>query len=264
MDDVRVRLLVADDEPLARRLVHRYARLVDGIDIVRECTNATELLTALMAEVFDAALIDIRMPGPDVFQILQEVVAVRTLPPLVFATAYDRYAVRAFEMNAVDYLVKPYTAERFARAIGKLHDRRGEAEGLSRLLRDLGPRPDRLLVPDGTRMVPVSLGEVDWVKAEGDYAHPLGRAQLPRLAHAQRARAAPRSVGVPADPPLRYRPAGQDSRGPARGQQPLPPDAHERREPDRQPRPGSGAEETHRLIGPPTFFLFPSSEPLYI
>jgi two-component system LytT family response regulator len=180
MDDVRVRLLVADDEPLARRLVHRYARLVDGIDIARECTNATELLTALMEEVFDAALIDIRMPGPDVFQILQEVVAVRTLPPLVFATAYDRYAVRAFEMNAVDYLVKPYTAERFARAIGRLHGRRGEAEGLSRLLRDLGPRPDRLLVPDATRMVPVPLREVDWVKAEGDYAriHSGGRSYL--------------------------------------------------------------------------------------
>lgn len=169
MSDDRLRLLVADDEPLARRLVHRYVRLVDGVDVVRECANGTELSAALAEGQVDAALIDIRMPGPDVFQVLQDIVSVRALPPLVFATAYDRYAVRAFEMSAVDYLVKPYSAERFAAAIGRLRERRGEAEGLSRLLRDLGPRPDRLLVPDGHRMVPVSLRDVLWVQAEGDY-----------------------------------------------------------------------------------------------
>src|SRR6185295_11379550 len=92
-------------------------------------------------------------------------------------------AVRAFEMNAVDYLVKPYAESRFAEAIQRVRQRRVVSrtdEGLARVIRDLGPRPDRLLVPDGRRMVPIAIADIVWIKAEDDYArvHAGGRSYL--------------------------------------------------------------------------------------
>ena len=137
----------------------------------------------LEADSFDAALLDIRMPGRDIFEALADVARARPLPSLIFATAYDRYAVRAFEVNAVDYLVKPFTQARFKEAVARLRERRrtgASAEGVARLLRDLGRRPDRLLVPDGHRMVPLPVSSIGWIKAEGDYAriHARGKSYL--------------------------------------------------------------------------------------
>jgi two-component system LytT family response regulator len=108
-----------------------------------------------------------------VFEVLADAAQRDVLPPVIFATAYDRYAVRAFEINAVDYLVKPFTESRFDEALARLRERRlsgAAADGLSRLLQDLGRRPDRLLVPDGNRIVPLAVPEIAWIKAEGDYA----------------------------------------------------------------------------------------------
>jgi two-component system LytT family response regulator len=115
-------------------------------------------------------VLDIRMPGADIFEVLA---AQASLPPVIFSTAYDSYAVRAFELNAVDYLVKPYGEERFAEAVRRLRQLQTSldaSERLARVIRDLGPRPDRLLVPDGRRMVPLAVRDIVWIKAEGDYA----------------------------------------------------------------------------------------------
>jgi two-component system, LytTR family, response regulator len=102
---------------------------------------------------------------------------------VIFATAFDSYAVRAFDLNAVDYLIKPYSCDRFAEAIRRArrhHQSETSQAGLVRALRDLGPRPDRLLVPDGRRMVPIALTDILWVKAEGDFArvYAVGRSYL--------------------------------------------------------------------------------------
>jgi two-component system LytT family response regulator len=177
----RLRLLIADDEPFARTLVRQYAAADPGIEIVAECETGDDLAPALAAVRPDVVLLDVRMPGRDVFAVLAGVGA--TLPAIIFATAFDTYAVRAFELNAVDYLVKPYTRERFATAMGRVRgqrEARSAASGLARLIRDLGPRPDRLLVPDGRRMVPVAVADILWIKAEGDYArvHVRGRSYL--------------------------------------------------------------------------------------
>jgi two-component system LytT family response regulator len=113
------------------------------------------------------------MPGPSVFEVLAAAaVSGRSPPAVVFATAYDTYAVRAFEMNAVDYLVKPFTAARLAEALARVRSRQAaeRADSLSRVIRDLGPRPDRLLVPDGRRLVPIAIADIVYVKAEDDYA----------------------------------------------------------------------------------------------
>jgi two-component system, LytTR family, response regulator len=170
-DDIR--LLVADDEPLARKLLRQYVATCEGVEIVRECNDTTALEDSLRRDVIDAAVLDIRMPGRDVFGVLAEAASERPLPALIFATAYDRYALRAFEVNAVDYLLKPFTEERFESAIARLRDRRQsglQAEGISRVLRDLGRHPDRLLVPDGQRMVPIAVSAITWIRAEGDYS----------------------------------------------------------------------------------------------
>ena len=168
----RLRLIVADDEVLARRLVRDYVARCSDVSIVHECIDVATLAAALEHGGADAAMLDIRMPGRDVFDVLDDIRQQRPLPALVFATAYDRYAVRAFEMNAVDYLVKPFTESRFAETIGRLRQRRlgASADGVPRLLRDLGRRPDRLLVPEGRRIVPVAVSAIGWIQAEGDYA----------------------------------------------------------------------------------------------
>jgi two-component system, LytTR family, response regulator len=170
----RLSLLIADDESLARDLVRRYAASQSGLEIVAECSSGDELADALRNARPDLMLLDIRMPGRDVFEVLaHEASANRELPSVIFATAFDGYAVRAFELNAIDYLVKPYTADRFAEAIRRVRTRQAAdhaEERLARVVRDLGPHPDRLLVPDGRRMVPLAIADIVWIKAEDDYA----------------------------------------------------------------------------------------------
>lgn len=179
-----LRMLVADDEPLARDLVRRYATHQSGLEVIAECASGDELAAALAHLRPDVLLLDIRMPGADVFTVLdREAAAQRPLPAVIFATAFDDYAVRAFEMNAVDYLVKPYTEDRFAEGIRRVRGRPRMPrpdDGLTRVIRDLGPRPDRLLVPDGRRMVPIMIRDIVWIKAEDDHVrvHAGGRSYL--------------------------------------------------------------------------------------
>jgi two-component system, LytTR family, response regulator len=178
-----LRLIVADDEALARKLARQYVARVPDVEIVAECADTGELELALSRQQADAALLDIRMPGRDVFDVLSDVARSGPLPALIFATAYDRYAVRAFEINAVDYLVKPYTESRFAEALLRVRERHQlDVHGgdVPRLLRDLGRRPDRVLVPEGDRIVPLPVARITWIRAEGDYArvHSGGKSYL--------------------------------------------------------------------------------------
>jgi two-component system, LytTR family, response regulator len=178
-----LRLIVADDEALARRLARQYVARIPDVEIVTECIDTGELEVAMATRHADAALLDIRMPGRDVFDVLGDAARNGPLPPLIFATAYDRYAVRAFEINAVDYLVKPYTESRFVEALTRVRERRqldAHGAGVTRLLRDLGRHPDRVLVPEGDRIVPLQVARIAWIKAEGDYArvHCSGKSYL--------------------------------------------------------------------------------------
>jgi two-component system LytT family response regulator len=178
-----LRLIVADDEALARKLVRQYVARIPDVAIVSECADTGQLEASLAHQQVDVALLDIRMPGRDLFDVLADAAQRGPLPPLIFATAYDRYAVRAFEMNAVDYLVKPFAESRLTAALTRVRERRqsgGETGDIPRLLRDLGRRPDRLLVPDGGRFVPLPVSDITWIKAEGDYAriHSSGKSYL--------------------------------------------------------------------------------------
>jgi two-component system, LytTR family, response regulator len=169
-------VLLADDEPPARQLLRRHLAAISDLREVGECASGDELGEAIDRLRPHLVLLDVCMPGADVFEVLARIVAQgRPLPCVIFTTAYDRYAIRAFEVNAVDYLLKPFSEERFAQSVDRARARlRGvsvsNAEGLQAVLRDLGRRPDRLLVPEGARMVPVQVGDIDFIRAEGDYA----------------------------------------------------------------------------------------------
>lgn len=171
-----LRVLIADDEPLARELVRRYVGKVPDIEIVGECRDGNELAAALARNHIDVVLLDVRMPGTDVFSVLR---ASTSLLAIVFTTAYDDYAVRAFEFNAVDYLVKPFAEPRLHDALARARTRHG-ASSLNRRAQDLGPHPDRLLAPDRGRLVPIPVADIGWIQAEGDYAriHTGGRSFL--------------------------------------------------------------------------------------
>jgi two-component system, LytTR family, response regulator len=181
-----IRVLVADDEALARELVRRLLAGHDDIAVVAECADGDALADSLERHAVDVMLLDVRMPGRDVFDVLDDRarLAPGAMPAVIFTTAYERYAVRAFELNAADYLVKPLTRDRFEQALtrarARIGNRREVADGVARVARDLGRRPDRLLVPERGRMVPIAIAAIDWIQAEGDYArvHAAGKSYL--------------------------------------------------------------------------------------
>jgi two-component system, LytTR family, response regulator len=181
-----LRIAVADDEPLARQMVRRLLAGLPNVEVIVECASGDEVAAALDSKSIDVLLLDVRMPGRDVFDLLDERAhaAPHRMPAVVFTTAHERYAVRAFKVNAADYLVKPLDAARFRealqRAADRVTDRAASAAAVGQLARDLGHRPDRLLVPERGRMVPIAVSAIDWIQAEGDYTrlHAGGKSYL--------------------------------------------------------------------------------------
>ena len=170
-----LQVFVVDDEPLARDVLRR---MIDGrsdLNLMGEGNSGVEALGLLSAPDCkpDLVLLDIEMPDLDGFELLDEL-SKRQLTDMtvIFVTAYNRYAVRAFETQAIDYLVKPVTQERFDAAIDRVAASRRSLsrEEVQQLLADaLASTPDRLLVKKGQRIVPVAIEEIDWVEANGDY-----------------------------------------------------------------------------------------------
>jgi two-component system, LytTR family, response regulator len=176
-----IRTLLVDDEPLARDGVR--LRLADhpGFQIVGECGNGADAVESIAELRPDVVFLDVQMPGLTGFDVLEELEE-STLPTIVFVTAYDQYALRAFEVHALDYLLKPFDDERFAQTVQRLRTRIGERRGgnlserLAGLLGDLRTNagsgrgyPDRLVVKDALRIAFVPVDELDWVEADGDY-----------------------------------------------------------------------------------------------
>src|SRR6185295_6999808 len=112
----RIRTVIVDDEPLARRGIRAHLDLEKDIEIVSECRNGREAVAAIEDGAPDLVFLDVQMPELDGFGVVDEV-GVERMPTVVFVTAYDRYALRAFEVNALDYLLKPFDGERFAQAV---------------------------------------------------------------------------------------------------------------------------------------------------
>jgi two-component system LytT family response regulator len=174
-----LRVLIADDEPLARDCVRLALRGDPTVEIAGECGDGHEARALIRELKPDLVFLDVRMPGADGFAVVEDIPP-GDMPEVVFATAYDRYAVRAFELHAVDYLLKPFDNERLLTAVGRararLADRRdGEAgRRLLACLRELRQHgaPEwitRFAVRGDERVRFVPAEEVDWIEADGNY-----------------------------------------------------------------------------------------------
>lgn len=172
-----LRVLIVDDESLARDRIRSLLPTVPDVVVAGECRDGPEAVAALRAGQADLVFLDIQMPGMDGFDVIRAVGAAH-MPAVVFVTAYDRYALQAFEVHALDYLLKPFQVERFVEAVTRAVQlvRRQEDDTVQRrlesLLADLKPATPpitRLLIKTRTRVYFVSTDEIDWVEAAGNY-----------------------------------------------------------------------------------------------
>jgi two-component system LytT family response regulator len=182
----RLRVLLVDDEPLARTLLRVLLARDSSVEVVGECSGAEAVAETLRTRP-QIVFLDVQMPDMDGFEVLERLGRARP-PAVVFVTAYDQYAVRAFEVHAVDYLLKPVSEERLREALGRAKARaagRGGSaaeDGLAALLRDRARYPSRLLVPARGRTVVVEVKGIDWIEATDYYAsiHAGGQTHLLR------------------------------------------------------------------------------------
>lgn len=172
----RIRAVIVDDEPLARERLRNLLGRDADVEVVAEASDGRAAVKAIERAEPDLLFLDIRMPGLDGFSVLESL-RVPRLPVVIFVTAYDRYAVKAFEIHALDYLLKPFHRARFEETLRRAKEavRRGAADHLSRLfgwLEDSEParrKARRFLVKTSGRVVFVRSEEIDWIEAAGNY-----------------------------------------------------------------------------------------------
>jgi two-component system LytT family response regulator len=158
----KIRALVVDDEPLARSNLTVLLRADPEIEIVGECGSGVEGLEHIRSQKPDLVFLDVQMPECDGFDVL-ELLGADLPPAVVFVTAYDQYALRAFEAGALDYLLKPFDNARFERALGRAKDRLRQPQEGRR-------RNDRLVIKSVGQVLFLKLSEIDWIEAADYYA----------------------------------------------------------------------------------------------
>jgi two-component system LytT family response regulator len=166
-----MRALIVDDERLARAEVRRLLAAHPEIEIVGEAQNGEEALAAISQLAPDLVFLDIQMPGMSGFELLERL---EDMPQVIFTTAYDRYAIQAFEVNALDYLLKPIAPARLAAALAKV---RGQPDPV----RAGSHRLERVFVRDGERCWIVSLPEIFLLESEGNYTRVCFGAERPLI-----------------------------------------------------------------------------------
>src|SRR5437764_2041293 len=160
MKQTKWKALIADDEPAARRGVRQLLASFPEFTVAGECRNGAEVLAALDTSSPDVVFLDIQMPGVDGFEVIKQR-TVERMPKIVFLTAFDQFAIRAFETEALDYLVKPVSEERFATTMKRL---------LRRLQSNSGsPREETIVVTTSRGATVLHLNEIDWIEAAGNY-----------------------------------------------------------------------------------------------
>jgi len=176
-----LRVIIADDERLARKKLHILLESEPEVQVVAECEDGRQTISAIHAHLPDLLLLDIQMPDLDGFQVLNEVPP-GEMPVVIFTSAYDQYAIRAFEAHALDYLLKPFDQERLhlsiERACSEVH-KSGDREITHRIMDLLsrvrsetrsGPEPEgRLVIRAKGRVIFLNLDEIDWVEAAANY-----------------------------------------------------------------------------------------------
>jgi len=173
----KIRAMVVDDEAMARERVVSMLRLEQDIELIGECSDGQQAVSAITTQQPDLVFLDVQMPACDGFRVIEQVGPER-MPAVVFVTAYDEYAVRAFEVHALDYLLKPFGRERFQQTLqhARSHVERRRAGDLGQrlmaLVQDVKPEPqrlDRLVVKSGGRVFLLRTEDIVWVEAAGNY-----------------------------------------------------------------------------------------------
>jgi two-component system LytT family response regulator len=166
-----LRVVIVDDEELARAYLRELVAGYADLEIVAECANGFEAVKAINELSPDLLFLDVQMPKLDGFEVLELIDAD---PAVIFVTAYDRYAMRAFDAQAMDYLLKPFSAERFERALERAKGRTGKRPTPA-------PRQvDRIVVRDGAKIHVIPLDKLDYAEAQDDYValHAEGKSYL--------------------------------------------------------------------------------------
>ncbi|MCU1287989.1 MAG: yehT 1 [Acidobacteria bacterium] len=174
---MKIKTLIVDDEPLARERVKRFLRDIADIEIIGECGDGAQAVSLIKSEKPDLVFLDIQMPEKNGFEVIKSLDA-KTVPTVIFVTAYDQYALQAFEVHALDYLLKPFNRERLQRAVSRAREhieRRNFGsldERLAALIADLKIEKkylERLVVKSVGRVFFIKTEEIDWIEAAGNY-----------------------------------------------------------------------------------------------
>ena len=160
-----------DDEPLARAVVREYIGAHPGVEVVAECANGFEAVKAVSELSPDLVFLDVQMPKLSGFEVLE---LIGRQVPVVFTTAYDQYALRAFDVHAIDYLLKPFSEQRFAEALARARERLAarEAAPVDALVSDARSKQtplERVLIRDGSQVHVLPVDKIDYVEAQDDY-----------------------------------------------------------------------------------------------
>jgi two-component system, LytTR family, response regulator len=173
-----IRALIVDDEPLARQSIRRFLKSHPDIQALFECVDGESAVTAIQSNKPDLVFLDVQMPELDGFSVINRI-GVDKMPATIFVTAYDQYAVAAFDANALDYLLKPFGKVRFDRALNRARQRiagNADHEMMQRFMRSMesvaGQKNyvDRLPVIDNGRITFVKTRDIQWIESAGNYA----------------------------------------------------------------------------------------------
>lgn len=168
-----LRLLIVDDEPLIRLGIRNDVSSLPGVQVAGECASVAEAVQAIRTQELDLVLLDVQMPDGTGFDVIREVGANR-MPAVIFVTAFDSYALRAFEVHAVDYLLKPFDDIRLREAVERARQHLPKRDDLLRQLEVLletreARWPQRLVVRNGDRFDLVLVEAIDWIESANNY-----------------------------------------------------------------------------------------------
>ena len=173
---MKIRALIVDDEPLARRRIRRFLDRNGSVDVIGECGDGMSAISAICDKKPDLVFLDVQMPEMTGFDVIRKV-GPEQMPVTIFVTAYDRYALRAFDANAIDYLLKPFGHERLDRALKRAQERMAGRLNVRDLQTVLATwetqKPkylERLTVAENGRILLIEAKEIDWIGACGNYA----------------------------------------------------------------------------------------------
>jgi two-component system, LytTR family, response regulator len=166
-----MKAIIVDDEHLAREIIKKYLSDKENIKVVAECSNGFDGVKEITDKKPDLVFLDIQMPKLNGFEMLE---LLEEQPPIIFTTAFDNYAIKAFEVNAVDYLLKPFSVERFNEALEKvirrINNKNYNNEKVEKLIEDQQPELlERIVVKDGPKITIIPVDTLKWLEAQDDY-----------------------------------------------------------------------------------------------